>query len=273
MTRIVAWLTLGGVAIGAAGAGSYAWYTEDWRSPRPKPPTDLEVAEAWLKCIDCQGSFLKRIGEVRGESRDTITRLFSSALLAGPGSIRLARREQGLQRSWHADSIYRDSLGVGIPERDSIVALYLRGFEVTWRSRAAKALGVIGSNEALAALDSASRLPLCTKGDTVIHRAVQQAKPDTGSAVPVSPPAGPATGRISGTVFKPTGSPQPNAQVFVVGTALSALTGPDGNFLINYVPAGSRDIRAAFIGYRQQQVRVTIVGGQTTTRNITLCPP
>jgi hypothetical protein len=265
--RWQAWLAIGTAAVGAGIASVYA--IQDLPRPRPKPLNDVQVALAWLKCIDCQGSFLSRIGEVRGETRDTITRLFSSALLSGPHSVRLAWRERALQRSWRADSIYRDSIGVSIPERDSIVGLYLRGFEVTWRSRAATALGVIGSNQALAVLDSAAKLPLCNKGDSAVYRAVQQAKPDTGTAVPLSPPAGPATGRLSGKVFRPNGTPLPNAQVYVVGTAFNASTGPAGNFLMNNVPAGARDIR----GYRPQQVRVTIVGGQTTTVNLTLCGP
>ncbi len=80
-----------------------------------------------------------------------------------------------------------------------------------------------------------------------------------------------APGRIEGYVKDNAGAPIANAQVFVVGTAHSALTDRQGHYLISGIPAGTVDVRAAFVGYRPVVVRSVVVqGGQTTRRDFTL---
>ena len=62
------------------------------------------------------------------------------------------------------------------------------------------------------------------------------------------------TGKLEGRVRDQAGAPIANAQVFIVGTAFNALTNPQGYYFINNVPAGTYNVRAAFIGYKSTQV-------------------
>jgi hypothetical protein len=67
------------------------------------------------------------------------------------------------------------------------------------------------------------------------------------------------------------GAPIATAQVFLVGTAFSALTNPQGYYFINNVPVGTVAVRAAFIGYKSTQVEgVRVLSGQTITVDIQL---
>jgi hypothetical protein len=79
------------------------------------------------------------------------------------------------------------------------------------------------------------------------------------------------TGKIEGRVRDQAGAPIANAQVFIVGTAFNALTNPQGYYFINNVPAGTINVRAAFIGYKSTQVdNVKVLAGQTGTVDIQL---
>lgn len=145
-------------------------------SPWPRPLTHLEVAEAWLRCIDCRGPFLKRLRELPTRSKDTVTKFLESALLNGPDSARVARHTLDLVRTWHADSVSR--AGRGLPPVASFpefMSRYQIGFRIRWESRAATALGVIGTPAATAALNAGLALPLNDKGDTIVHRMVRRA--------------------------------------------------------------------------------------------------
>ena len=297
--KTIAWLTLGAIAAAAAGAGFYTWRTENYRPPRPKPLTNLEIAEAWLRCIDCRGSFLRRISELRGKSRDSVMDFFTTALLTGPDSSRRVRREAALRRTWVRDSIYRTRIGVGILKQDSIVQLYSRGFEVTWRSRAAAGLAVIGGNTALAALDSALNLAVHNQRDNIILRALQQAKADSAlKGLNVVPPAGTdsgaatgtvkasdsitrrvgtsdsvsGTGSVTGRVVNVEGTPLINAEVQVEAGRLSrdTVTGNNGEYTIDHVPAGTHKIRVRMLRYRTRVDTVTVVAGDRTDRDIIL---
>ena len=80
-----------------------------------------------------------------------------------------------------------------------------------------------------------------------------------------------ATGKIEGRVRDQGGAPIANAQVFIVGTAFSALSNAQGYYFINNVPVGSADMRAAFVGYRPVVARGVLVrGGQTSTQDFAL---
>jgi carboxypeptidase family protein/TonB-dependent receptor-like protein len=80
-----------------------------------------------------------------------------------------------------------------------------------------------------------------------------------------------STGKIEGRVRDQAGAPIANAQVFIVGTAFSALTNPQGYYFINNVPAGTASVRAAFIGYKSTQVDgVKVLAGQTNTVDVQL---
>jgi Ca-activated chloride channel homolog len=80
----------------------------------------------------------------------------------------------------------------------------------------------------------------------------------------------PKTGRITGHVRDQGGAPLANAQVFVVGTALNALTDAAGGYNLAAVPQGTVQLRAAFIGYKSVQASVTVRAGRTTTHDFTL---
>jgi outer membrane receptor for ferrienterochelin and colicin len=79
------------------------------------------------------------------------------------------------------------------------------------------------------------------------------------------------TGKLEGRVRDQAGAPIANAQVFIVGTAFNALTNPQGYYFINNVPAGTYNVRAAFIGYKSTQVDgVKMLAGQTITVDVQL---
>ena len=244
----------------------------------PQPPSDLEVAEAWLQCIDCRGSFLKRLYEMPAQNRDTVTRFLRSALLAGPDSMRVRRHTQDVLKTWRADSIYRARRR--LPARPDtqfahLLARYQTGFEVMWRSRGATALGVIRDSLALAALDSALQLPLTDKGDSIIRRMVERAKADTGRVVLTGAPPGTAStagiGRVSGRVADVQGTPLANADIGLRRPhAIRAMTGPNGEYTLTGVPAGTHLLQARMIGHRRDSASITVTAGQTTNQDFTL---
>jgi len=90
------------------------------------------------------------------------------------------------------------------------------------------------------------------------------------AAAPITHP--PKTGAVVGHVRDPHGAPIASAQVFVVGTALSALADSAGTYRFAAVPEGRAEIRAAFIGYKSSQATVTVRGGRTTTHDFVLEP-
>ena len=75
------------------------------------------------------------------------------------------------------------------------------------------------------------------------------------------------TGRVTERQF---GHAVAEAQVFVLGTNLSARTNTDGRFTIVGVPAGTHRLRALRIGYQQGVSDVTVVAGETATADFAL---
>lgn len=241
------------------------------------PPSDLEVAEAWLQCTDCRGSFLPRLHEMPAQSSDTVTQFLRSALLSGPDIIRVRRHTRDVLKTWRADSVYRARRG--LPERPdtqfaSLLSRYQEGFEVLWRGRAATALGVIRSTMALAALDSALQLPLNDRGDSAIRRMVERARADTGRTVLYgAPPTRGSTieiGRVRGRVLDDQGTALAGAVIEVVGLRLAAATGSNGEYTLARVPAGTHSLRVRIIGRQPRTASISVVGGQTTNQNFTL---
>jgi hypothetical protein len=153
---------------------------------RPQPLTNLQVAEAWLQCIDCRGSFLRRLNAIPVGSRDTVVRFLASALLNGPDSGRRARLTRELGRIWHADSAYAARHGGALhTTRAAFVSRYSQGFEVMWRSRAATALGVLRGDSAVTALHRATQAlagAVAPRDSTIFH-AVRRAGADTGRRI------------------------------------------------------------------------------------------
>ena len=82
-----------------------------------------------------------------------------------------------------------------------------------------------------------------------------------------------ATGKVEGQVRDSAGLPLPDAQIFILNTAYSALSDSRGHYFINNVPAGAVSLRAALIGYRPIEVRdLRVLGGQTITQDFALEP-
>jgi hypothetical protein len=82
-----------------------------------------------------------------------------------------------------------------------------------------------------------------------------------------------ATGKLQGQVRDEAGSPISDAQLYLVGSAFSALTDPQGHYFINNVPAGTWAIRAIFLGYHPQEVRgLRVLADQTVTQDFILSP-
>ena len=80
-----------------------------------------------------------------------------------------------------------------------------------------------------------------------------------------------ATGKLEGRVTDAAGGRLEQAQVHLVGTAFGAVADARGYYFINNIPAGTYDVRAAFIGYRPVEVRaLRILADQTITQNFTL---
>jgi iron complex outermembrane receptor protein len=58
------------------------------------------------------------------------------------------------------------------------------------------------------------------------------------------------TGRVLGAVTDDAGRPLPSAQIIVIGTGLHGITGEDGRYVINAVPAGTHAVRVMHLGHR-----------------------
>jgi TonB-linked SusC/RagA family outer membrane protein len=75
------------------------------------------------------------------------------------------------------------------------------------------------------------------------------------------------TGRITEAAG---GQPIPDAQVYIIGTNLGALTNQDGRYTLRGVPAGAHQLRAIRIGFSEQKRPVTVVAGETVTLDLAL---
>ncbi|NIP60317.1 MAG: TonB-dependent receptor [Gemmatimonadetes bacterium] len=72
------------------------------------------------------------------------------------------------------------------------------------------------------------------------------------------------TGTVTGTVVNAqTQQPMAQAQVYMVGTGLGALTNQQGRFVILNVPAGSYTLRAERIGFQTQNAQVDVSAGES----------
>jgi TonB-dependent SusC/RagA subfamily outer membrane receptor len=78
-------------------------------------------------------------------------------------------------------------------------------------------------------------------------------------------PSGNVSGRITDASI---GRGLPDVQVTVNGTRLGTVTGPNGEYAINGVPAGSRTITVRRIGYQPTTRDVQIAAGTTTTADV-----
>jgi TonB-linked SusC/RagA family outer membrane protein len=87
--------------------------------------------------------------------------------------------------------------------------------------------------------------------------------------------AAPAAAQGSGTVVgrvteAATQRPVAGARVTVVGSQRSTVTGPDGRYTLGGVPEGTRQLRAAVLGYATGERSVTVAAGGTATADFAL---
>ncbi|MAE10033.1 MAG: TonB-dependent receptor, partial [Candidatus Marinimicrobia bacterium] len=81
------------------------------------------------------------------------------------------------------------------------------------------------------------------------------------------------TGKISGTITGDDGTQLVGANIIVLGTGSGASAGPDGEFQILNVPAGSYTVLATYIGYSGKEVSgVRVISGLSTEINFSLTP-
>jgi iron complex outermembrane receptor protein len=79
------------------------------------------------------------------------------------------------------------------------------------------------------------------------------------------------TGTITGIVIDAsTSKPLAGANIAIVGTTLGAATNASGEFTINNVTEGERDVRASFIGYSSQNKPAVVREGETTDVSFSL---
>jgi Ca-activated chloride channel family protein len=90
----------------------------------------------------------------------------------------------------------------------------------------------------------------------------------TAAAAPVR--LATSAGRVAGHVRDGGGAPIAQAQVIVVGTALSALTDTAGAYLLPAVAPGPVTVRAARAGYRPAELGGVVPANGTLTLNFTL---
>ena len=75
-----------------------------------------------------------------------------------------------------------------------------------------------------------------------------------------------AQGAVTGTITDSESlSPVAGAQVFVAGTAVGTLSGAQGTYRLEGVPAGQQTITVRLIGYRELSQAVTVQSGQVAT--------
>lgn len=80
-----------------------------------------------------------------------------------------------------------------------------------------------------------------------------------------------ATGTVEGSVMEQgSGRALGNAQVFIAGTTLGALTNTQGFYRISGAPARQVDVRVRLIGFGPASKSAVVTAGQTTTVDVTL---
>ncbi len=78
------------------------------------------------------------------------------------------------------------------------------------------------------------------------------------------------TGQIQGRVTDVEGDPLPGAVVIVEGTALGAVTDPNGAYTIRHVPPGTYTLRVELHGFRSQTATVTVEADRTVRQDFAL---
>jgi hypothetical protein len=81
----------------------------------------------------------------------------------------------------------------------------------------------------------------------------------------------PTVGTITGTVRNATTN-QPIAGATVTGAGVTAITGGNGAYTLNNVPAGAQTLSASADGFNPASAGVTVIAGQTVSQDFALTP-
>ena len=120
--------------------------------PTAPPTTDSRVV-SWLDCIECSPAEL----DVLVKQGDAIVPALRQVLLNGPSQDRVDEKRRHLESTYRSMKQYeqkRPDRAVTLTEQQYI-ALYQEKFVLLNRSRAARALGAIGTPQARTALAQA----------------------------------------------------------------------------------------------------------------------
>ncbi|MEE4270615.1 MAG: TonB-dependent receptor [Thermoanaerobaculales bacterium] len=78
------------------------------------------------------------------------------------------------------------------------------------------------------------------------------------------------TGVIQGVVTGPAGNVITEVKISVDGTNVGAVTGQDGTYRIDPVPAGDHVLTFSYLGLQSATAELTVVAGETVTQDMTL---
>jgi hypothetical protein len=97
------------------------------------------------------------------------------------------------------------------------------------------------------------------------------------SLVPVllaaqSPGTGVIAGRVTTRVDGGVAAPAQGAAITVAGSAIGAITGADGRFLLERLPAAPLTLRVRLLGYRMVERAINVRAGDTVRVDVTLRP-
>jgi hypothetical protein len=101
----------------------------------------------------------------------------------------------------------------------------------------------------------------------IVTRALLHVLP---TVVAAQTPAGVVTGRVTIRPDSGAAAPAVGATVSVAGTSLGALTGADGRYRLERVPAGAATLRVRLLGYRAVERTIRVRGGDTVRVDVTL---
>ena len=81
------------------------------------------------------------------------------------------------------------------------------------------------------------------------------------------------SGNVKGVIKDAqTKEPLPFSNTVLVGTSLGSAADNEGHFTIKNIPVGSYTLRATYVGYKSQEVKIDVVQGRTTEYNFSLEP-
>jgi iron complex outermembrane receptor protein len=93
------------------------------------------------------------------------------------------------------------------------------------------------------------------------------------TAILAAPSVAQQTGRVEGTVVKAEdGQPVGGVNVTVLGTGIATVTGTDGAYVLQRVPAGQHTLLFRWLGFQPHEESVTVRAGATQTVDAQLAP-